>query len=406
MREKLLKVSDFIIYYSIILIPFLIAIAPAVTFGFMGLLLFAFIIKKTIKKNGFLISTPVNLPFFILFLISVISFKNSVDYNASFRGLTKLLEHVLLFLICAEEIKDKRQFSWILLSVFLGASLISIDGLWQIKFGRDFIRGNTLQSAIGLIRPTASFPNPNVMGIYLTAIAPIIFGVTFFYAKGKIKLPLMLGTALTFTSIYLTFSRGAGVGVYAAILFLTLARKKWIISLLLILVLLIFPFIMPENIRDWAKEVGYHPLVFMCNYDRISFYKNTLNMIKHHPFIGVGVNTFCQSYKKYRLPESEKNMTSDSIYAHNIYLHMAGEIGLLGLSAFIFLLFQVFRVGIKAYQRFDDEFLKIISISLLACLLAFLINGLTETSLYYSRVAMIFWYIVGMVLALGRRVLR
>jgi hypothetical protein len=41
-------------------------------------------------------------------------------------------------------------------------------------------------------------------------------------------------------------------------------------------------------------------------------------------------------------------------------------------------------------------------LSLVACFIAFLINGLTESSLYYSRVAAMFWFFVGISMALVR----
>jgi O-antigen ligase len=92
------------------------------------------------------------------------------------------------------------------------------------------------------------------------------------------------------------------------------------------------------------------------------------------------------------------------MYAHNIYLQMAGEVGLMGLAAFLLFLFQVFRLGFKAFYRSNEGYLRIAVLSLLACLIAFLVNGLTETSLYYSRVAMVFWYLIGAVLASDRLV--
>ena len=54
------------------------------------------------------------------------------------------------------------------------------------------------------------------------------------------------------------------------------------------------------------------------------------------------------------------------------------------------------------YKNLDDKYLKIVAVSLLACILAFLINGLTETSLYYPRVVMIFWYLIGVSLSINR----
>lgn len=214
---------------------------------------------------------------------------------------------------------------------------------------------------------------------------------------------MFLISSLALVGIYLTLSRGTGLGIYLSILFLCVAKKQKFLTTLLIAILVIFPFVMPKNIKQWAKEVRYNPVVFMFNQDRISMYRNTINMIKHHPLIGVGVNTFSLNYAKYKLKNVEKDFpTQDTTYTHDIYLQMAGETGLLGLGAFIWFLVALFQSGLKSYIRLNDEFLKSVSLSLLACLIAFLTNGLTETSLYYARVSMVFWYIAGIILALKK----
>jgi O-antigen ligase len=406
MTTRVLSVIDFIIYWSIVIMPFSVAIAPGPANVFIGLFSAAFIIKKIIKKEKLFINTAVLLPFLFMLIIAIISFRNSVSFSASFQGITKLLKYLIIFIVCSEEIKDKKHITKILVSVGCGLALASIDSLWQLAFGYDFIRHNTLQSSvINLIRPTAAFPNPNVFGIYMAALTPLIIGPALFYFKGRKKILMLLISALSVASIYLTLSRGAGLGVYLAILLLAVVRKNKLLIIILLAVLLIFPFVMPKNIKQWAKEVKYNPFVFMLNQDRISIYNNTINMIKHHPFIGVGVNTFSRNYGKYKLESAEEyTHTPDTIYAHNIFLHMAGEIGLLGLLSFVWFLFQVFLQATRAYLKIEDVYLKIIAISAIACLIAFLVNGLTETSLYYSRVAMVFWYIVGLSLSLNKLV--
>ena len=54
------------------------------------------------------------------------------------------------------------------------------------------------------------------------------------------------------------------------------------------------------------------------------------------------------------------------------------------------------------YKSSKDEYYKVLILSIAACLVAFLVNGLTEASLYYARVAMIFSYFIGFALALER----
>ena len=403
MKDKILRLSDFAIYWSIVIMPFSVAIAPAIANTFIGFFSAFFIIKKLITKKPF--STDrMAIFFFLLFLgVSVISFRNSVSLSTSFQGIIKLLKYILIFLVCSEEVRDKQHISRIIISICSGVCLASIDALWQMTFGYDFIHHIAIQAAIGLPRPTAAFPNPNVFGIYMTALTPLIFGLALLYFKGKKRLFMFLPAILGLTGIYLTLSRGAGLAIYLAVLFLCIAGKKKLFTAGLVAILIIYPFVMPKNIKQWAREVNYNPLVLLCSQERISIQNNSINMIKHHPFIGVGVNTFSRNYGKYKTIQAEKYAhTPDTIYAHNIYLQMAGETGLLGLAAFILFLFQVFRRAFKTMPKLNDGYLRVIGLSLIACMIAFLINGLTETSLYYPRVAMIFWYLIGLSLALGK----
>ena len=400
---KMLEVLDFIIYWSIIIMPFSVAIAPGIANTFIGLFCVLFIVKKLITRQAFSCDRLTLVFFGIFFAASAISIINTVSYSASFQGIIKLLKYILIFLVCSEEIRDKQHIQRIFIAICAGICLVSIDALWQMVFGYDFIHHIAIQSAIGLPRPTASFPNPNVFGVYVTALTPIVLGLTFFYFRGRSKLFMFIVSILGLLSVYLTLSRGAGLGIYLAILFLSIAKKKRLLTLILIGILVIFPFVMPKNIKQWAKEVNYNPLVLLCNQDRISIYSNTINMIKHHPFIGVGLNTFSKNYGKYKTAAAEKYAhTADTIYAHNIYLQTAGEVGLLGLAAFLLFLFQVFRSTLNTSRRLSDEYLKITALSLVACLIAFLVNGLTETSLYYPRVVMVFWYLIGVSLALNK----
>ncbi len=397
--QKIYKYLDYIAYWSMVIIPFSMLIGPAMANIFLGLLLVSFLGKRVIDNKGISMRNALSMPFLLVFIISLISFKNTAYFGASMQGLVKLIKYWAIVLVCSQELKDIRHIKRIFISIVLGASLVSIDALWQIAFGRDFIRGNTLQSAIGLIRPTASFPNPNVMGIYLSAISPLIIGLAFFYYKAKSKGIMVCISILAACGVYSTLSRGSGLGFYFAFIFLSIAKKNRRIAASLILLFLIFPLVMPKNIKDWSKEIKYNPLVFLCNYDRLSMYKNALNMIRHHPFIGVGTNTFSKNYAKYKLPESENAKTPDTIYAHNSYLHMTGETGLLGLGVFLWLLFVLFKNCAHIYRRLKDQYLRIVLLSVSAGLFAFLINALTETSFYYPRVVIIFWYLAGLALA-------
>jgi len=401
--QKFIKVISSINYWAIILLPFSVAIAPGVSNTVLGLMIGSFLIQKAFKRESLgRVSLPLVL-FGIFMLIGLVSFINSVSIHDSIRGMTKLLKALMIFLICSQEIKDKEHLKKIAVSAACAISLIGIDALWQLFSGKDFIRGNSLQGVIGLVRATASFPGCNAMGIYLAGLTPLVAGLALFSTQLKNKVFFSIAALIGCTGVYLSLSRGAGIGLLLSVLFLILVRKNKIMLSVLILLLIVYPFVMPKNIKEWAKSVNYNPAVMLTCKTRISIYRNTLNMISQHPFIGVGINNFSKSYGKYKLASVEaQSKTPDSIYAHNNFLQLAGETGLLGLGIFLFFLFFVLKTCWSVFKKNKDVFLKAFSISVFAAITAYLINGLTETSLYHSRLVMIFWFLIGLALALGK----
>lgn len=400
----LLKYLDGIIYWMIVFIPFAVAIALAPANVFMGFLIIAFIFKKILKKERIFINTRINIPFLLLFSITFISLIHSIDYCDTVKGgILRLLQYVFVFFSIAENVKEEKHIKRIIFSIAAGLIIVSVDAVWQTLTGRDFIRGYAPTVNIGLTRATASFKDANLLGIYLSAFAPLVFGLTLYYFQKRKQIGFFLLSFIVLIGTLLTFSRPALLAVYIALFFLGFTQKDKILLTVLIILILIAPFILPASVKNWAKEVEYNPIRFMCNDDRIAVYCNSLNMIKAHPLIGIGANTYMKNYKKYKqFPEYRNVVTLDYMCAHNMYLQMICEIGFIGLAIFIWLLYKLFAQAKVIYKMLNQKYLKVISISLIACLIAFLINASTESSLYYSRVAVIFWYLCGLLLSLQK----
>jgi O-antigen ligase len=393
---------DKIILIAAVAIPFFMAIAPGPLNTFIAFLIVGFLLKRIIKKDGLCRLGSVGWPLAVFFLLTCLSIVHSCSYADSLKGgILRLLTYALVFCAIAHEIKEPRAINWILLSAGLGLALVSIDGIWQVVKGKDFIRGYEPVLNIGLARATASFKDANVFGVYLSALSPLLLGPARYVARGKVRLLLALAGILSLVGIALTYSRPTLLAIFIALLFLAIVKKDRLMLGALVFLIICSPLITPKSVKDWAREVEYNPLRMMCNDDRIAIYRNTLNMVKAHPFIGVGANTFMKNYRFYKeSPEYRNVVTIDYIYAHNNFLHMAGELGLTGLAVFFWLLYALFKQGFSIYSRLKNDYLKVISLSAMASFAAFLVNGLTESSLYYSRVAPLFWYLAGLTLAL------
>ncbi|MFA6350613.1 MAG: O-antigen ligase family protein [Candidatus Omnitrophota bacterium] len=400
----MIKILEFIIYWAVIILPFSMAISNGMMNSFMALLIVAFLLKKIFKREALFAKSGINLPLLCFFVVTLLSIIYSINFKDTLKGgILRLLQYVFVVFAVIDGVKDKRHVWKIIISLAAGVTLISLDSVWQVLTGKDLIRGYAPIINIGLVRATASFSDANVLGIYLSAIAPLFFGLALYYSKIKGKLFFILLSVLGLIGIALTYSRPTLLAAYIAFLFLAVIRKNKKLMAILLIFLVISPFLLPKSVKEWAKIVEYNPVRFMCNDDRIAIYINSVQMIKASPVIGHGANTYMKTYRKYKLnPEYRNIVTPDYIYAHNNIFQMLAEIGFLGFGIFIWLLIAIFRENIFIYKKLNDDFIKVVLLSVTACLVAFLINGLTESSLYYSRVSMIFWYMVGLSLSLKK----
>ena len=193
----------------------------------------------------------------------------------------------LYFLYLCPGAKGQKTSAKIVFSIVSGAALASFNGIFQVVTGRDFIRGYQPILNIGLLRATASFKDANIPGIYLSALAPVIIGLTLYYYRGIKKSAAAFISLLALIGISYLFPAHLACLVSGLFFFALVRKNRWLIVLLIVFAVSA-PFILPKSVKEWAKQVEYNPLRFMCNDDRIAVYLHSLNMIKAHPVIGVG----------------------------------------------------------------------------------------------------------------------
>ena len=400
MKAHLHTFSGKILYWAMVAVPVGMAMGNAPMNIFMGFMLAAFLVKTFTGKGEKPFKNRLTGVFLIFMAFSALSLLNTVSFKDSFRGLFKLFQYLMVFSVIASGVEDKKHLARIIAGMMLGIALASVDSLWQVATGRDFLRGYPPIINIGLTRATASFVDSNVLGIYLSALAPVVLGMALYRREARRGIIYAVVGLLLIAAVVLTYSRPTLLALYLSMLCVGLIKKDRVLTIGLLVVLCISPLLLPHSVRDWVKSVDYNPVRFFCNDDRIAVYRNSLNMIRDHPVIGVGINTYMKNYRHYKeSPEYRGVVTSDYMYAHNNFLHMAGEVGLGGLALFIWFLTVLGREAVGKIKRLRDPRMRDLAVFLSAGLLAFLINGLTESSLYYSRVALIFWYLIGVLLA-------
>ncbi|HSD83678.1 MAG TPA: O-antigen ligase family protein, partial [Anaerolineae bacterium] len=132
---------------------------------------------------------------------------------------------------------------------------------------------------------------------------------------------------------------------------------------------------------------------------RLALWKSTLEMIRDHPWFGVGPDNFLYAYRgHYMLPEAWQE--SSLSHPHNVVLDFAARLGLMGLGVFIWLqiafwvtAFRVMRQAKRALAR--DQWALIIG--LMASMIDFLTHGLVDASYFVVDLAFVFMLTLALV---------
>ena len=83
-------------------------------------------------------------------------------------------------------------------------------------------------------------------------------------------------------------------------------------------------------------------------------------MIKNHPFFGIGIGNYSGEYDKYFDLAWDRYFNGNMQHAHNLFLNITAEVGILGLIWVISLMAITIFYGISIMKRKYNR--KIISI--------------------------------------------
>jgi len=250
--------------------------------------------------------------------------------------------------------------------------------LYGQNFGEVIIRNQSWFVNIGgkdYFRAISLFPDPHTFSLYLGIVIPFTIGF-FFYNNKKDKLQNLGMLSVMFLALLFTFSRGAYVGFFASLVFILVfsvwyfkikLNKKFVISVLAGFALAFLVFL---SSVFGSRFLSSFTLSDVSNAGRIGIWETASSVFWNAPVIGVGLGNLPIFFDPTASVKSPIN-------AHNTYLDIASELGLVGLLAFFALVLCTFRsLGFK-----KDKF-NFLRFGLLWSLSWFLVHSFFETSLF------------------------
>jgi O-antigen ligase len=132
------------------------------------------------------------------------------------------------------------------------------------------------------------------------------------------------------------------------------------------------------------------------NAGRVAIYRANLDIVADHPVLGLGFGR----YRTAATPYYQRHPAADRrSHAHNTYLHLAAEAGLVGLAAFGLLFATALLRGARAL-RAGDRLARATAAGAWAGIVGFLVGGLTQYNLADNEVALGMWVALAVLMRL------
>lgn len=109
---------------------------------------------------------------------------------------------------------------------------------------------------------------------------------------------------------------------------------------------------------------------------RMNFWKAGFQIGSRSPLYGIGDNNVSEYLKPYK----EKGLIDNVAHCHNSYITTFAEKGIIGLGFFIFIIVYFIRKYYFRYKNIDDEFKKMLSLSVMALWINVALSGFFEAN--------------------------
>lgn len=183
----------------------------------------------------------------------------------------------------------------------------------------------------------ALFYDPNDMALGMIILIPFLYFALFLRENFIFKILRLAIIGIFFWAMVLTQSRGGFVGMLAMLLVLWWRSKTKVqLAILGIVLLMVGWHLAPQSYRDRMMTIKIDSEAMSENdkaaISRLDAWKAGFSMMTHR-FFGVGAGNFGEGFAQYR-PEGSIGSLGVRRVAHNMFIEVGGETGILGFMVF------------------------------------------------------------------------
>jgi putative inorganic carbon (HCO3(-)) transporter len=323
----------------------------------------------------------------------------------SLKDTLKWLELVVVFVLTLDQARDAGAARLLLVSLLAAAALEASYGAFQFVTGR----GPEFFSIGPFMRAFGHFNQPNPFAGYLATALPMALALAFL-RRDPVARWARPAAVLIGAGIVLSLSRGAWLGIAVACAVMLGAAsprtRRLLVPLPAALLLLfslaslgVLPAVIADRLSVVAEYFGPFDVrqadVTSENWaivERMAHWQAAWDMFRDHPWLGVGPGNYATVYDDYFLPGWLEPLG----HAHNYYLNLAAETGIVGLAGYLLVLGLSFRAAVQGLAA-RTEFWRAVALGVLGTLVAVTLHSAFD-NLFVHGVSVQ----IGVLLALGQ----
>ncbi len=300
--------------------------------------------------------------------------------------------YAVIYLLIQSALTTTREKEKALYAFLAGAVCVAAYGFFQYANAAEMAADAAAQSWIDperfpLLkrRMYSTLENPNLLGAYLVMIISLLsaFLLTEKGRARKISFAVILLVLLL--CLALTYSRGAWLSLAAIVLGLTLFYDKRF-GFLFLLIPIVLAFYHGQMVERFLSLFsGEDTSVGL----RFALWESTEAMIEEHPLLGIGWGTYFLAYPEYNFFIQDEHVLI--FHAHNMYLNMLAEVGILGGLSFLLALFAQGYISWKIYRQGRNPFATAMGLGGLLMVMAMAMIGMSDHVLFSRSISFCFW---------------
>lgn len=344
------------------------------------------------------------LPLALFLLCGTISIYAAPDAGKALKVLFIFAMGAAVYLVASQTVRSEEEARGVLWAV---ACAVGAIGLYAVVAGAEGGVAPETQAFPGVPgaesydRVEGIFSSANGMGGFLALAIPPIVALAVSENLWWRRVAGYLLVAAAMAGLALTYSRGAWLGTGAGLLVLLPVLRRggaWLVLGLVLTGASAAAGGALDRLRS-VTEAGSDTAVT----SRFDIWEAALGLVSNHPLLGVGLGNFQAAYGDLLVPGLPLLPYFFGVpeEAHNLFLNLAVEVGLVGAGAFAWLL-AVALLQTWRTSRSADRQVRAWSLGLGAGLVAILVHTLVDVIVYQGLAAILLFTYLGLIDAMRR----